>query len=130
MRFFNGQKCCVERIFDSSKKWRWVIRKCVKNEYKRVRWPLDYEGLWRGSRTFLVNRLFLNVIFTRNQKTAFESVIKETADKWKRINRKQSARWQHLSQLKPSAFFSLQKHLVSCMKRNSLYSGLVTPSSG
>ncbi len=28
---------------------------------------------------------------------------------WKRINRKQSARWQHLSQLKASAFFSLQK---------------------
>jgi hypothetical protein len=28
---------------------------------------------------------------------------------WKRINRKQSARWQHLSWLKASAFFSLQK---------------------
>jgi len=29
---------------------------------------------------------------------------------WKRISRKQSARWQHLSLLKPSAFFSLQKN--------------------
>jgi hypothetical protein len=28
---------------------------------------------------------------------------------WKRINRKQSARWQHLSWLKASAFSSLQK---------------------
>ncbi len=27
---------------------------------------------------------------------------------WKGINRKQSTRWQHLSQLKASAFFSLQ----------------------
>jgi hypothetical protein len=29
---------------------------------------------------------------------------------WVRINCKQSARWQHLSQLKASAFFSLQKN--------------------
>ncbi len=34
---------------------------------------------------------------------------------WKRINCKQSARWQRLSQLKASAFSSLQKELVSCM---------------
>ncbi len=50
--------------------------------------------------------------------------------KWKRINCKQSARWQHLSWLKACAFFSLQKKLVSCVKRNNLYLGLVTPSSG
>ncbi len=49
---------------------------------------------------------------------------------WKRINRKQNARWQHLSQLKASGFFSLQQKIVSCMKHNNLYSGLVTPSSG
>jgi hypothetical protein len=49
--------------------------------------------------------------------------------KWKRINCKQSIRWQHVSRLKASAF-SLQKNLVSCMKHNNLYSGLVTPSSG
>ncbi len=49
---------------------------------------------------------------------------------WKRINCKQSTRWDHLSCLKASAFFTLQKHLVSCMKGNNLYSGLVTPSSG
>ncbi len=49
---------------------------------------------------------------------------------WKSINRKQSARWQHLSWLKASAFFSLQKNLVSCIKHNNLYLGLVTPSSG
>jgi hypothetical protein len=29
---------------------------------------------------------------------------------WKGINRKQSTRWQHLSRLKASAFFSLQKN--------------------
>ncbi len=49
---------------------------------------------------------------------------------WKRINRKQSARWQHLTRLKASAFFSLQKDLVSCMKCNNFYSGLVMPSRG
>jgi hypothetical protein len=52
-----------------------------------------------------------------------------TCLKWKRINHKQHARWQHLSRLKASAF-SLQKHLASCNKCNNLYSGLVTPSSG
>jgi hypothetical protein len=49
---------------------------------------------------------------------------------WKRISREKNARWQHLSRLKASAFFSLQKKLVSCMKCNNLYSGLVSPSSG
>jgi len=49
---------------------------------------------------------------------------------WKRISCKQSARWQHLSRLKASALFFLQKILVSCMKCNNLYLGLVTPSSG
>jgi hypothetical protein len=29
--------------------------------------------------------------------------------KWKRISCKQNVRWQHLSQLKASAFFSLKK---------------------
>jgi hypothetical protein len=51
-------------------------------------------------------------------------------DQWKRINHNQSTRWQHLSRLKASAFFSLHKNLVSCMKCNNLYSALVTPSSG
>jgi hypothetical protein len=31
-------------------------------------------------------------------------------DQWKNIDCKQSARWQQLSQLKASAFFSLQKN--------------------
>ncbi len=39
---------------------------------------------------------------------------------WKRISCKQSARWQHLSRLKASALFFLQKNLVSCMKCNNL----------
>ncbi len=55
-------------------------------------------------------------------------MLKLTA-KGKRISRKQSARWQHLSQLKARGLFFLQKN-VSCMKHNNLYSGLVTPSRG
>ncbi len=35
-----------------------------------------------------------------------------TLKQWKGINHKQSTRWQHLSQLKASAFFSLQFFLV------------------
>ncbi len=46
---------------------------------------------------------------------------------WNGINHKQSARWQHLSQLEASAFFSLQKNLV-VMKHSNLYLGLVMPS--
>ncbi len=47
--------------------------------------------------------------------------------KWKGINHKQSTRWQHLSQLKASAYFSLQNCLV-VMKHSNLYLGLVLPS--
>ncbi len=48
---------------------------------------------------------------------------------WKRISCKQSARWQHLSQLKTSAFFSLEKKL-DAKKCNNTYLGLVRPSGG
>jgi hypothetical protein len=48
---------------------------------------------------------------------------------WKGINCKQSTRWQHLSWLKASAFFSLQIFLV-VMKHNNLYLGLVLPLVG
>ncbi len=70
-----------------------------------------------------------SIEFSPNIRTFFAQ-IHLINRQWKRINYKQSARWQHLSQLKASAFFSLQKNLVSCMKCNNLYSGLVTPSSG
>ncbi len=51
------------------------------------------------------------------------------AEQWKGINREQSTTWQHLSQLKASAFFSLQIFLV-VMKHSNLYLGLVLPSEG
>jgi hypothetical protein len=38
----------------------------------------------------------------------YEAMVKDSKE-WKGINRKQSTRWQHLSRLKASAFFSLQK---------------------
>ncbi len=38
---------------------------------------------------------------------------------WKGIDHKQSTRWQHLSRLKASAFFSLQKKF-SCYKTQQL----------
>ncbi len=46
---------------------------------------------------------------------------------WKGTNHKQSTRWQHLSRLKASAFFSLQKKF-SCYETQQLI--LVLPSGG
>ena len=43
----------------------------------------------------------------------------ENLYQWKGINRKQSTRWQHLSRLKASAFFSLQKKF-SCYETQQL----------
>ncbi len=45
--------------------------------------------------------------------------------KWKGINRKQITRWQHLSQLKASAFFSLQK-IFTCYETQQLILGTGT----
>jgi hypothetical protein len=44
---------------------------------------------------------------------------------WKGINHKQSTRWQHLSWLKASAFFSLQKKF-SCYETQQLILGTGT----
>ncbi len=44
---------------------------------------------------------------------------------WKGINRKQSTKWRHLSRLKASAFFSLQKNF-SCYKTQQLIVGTGT----
>ncbi len=92
--------------------------------------------------TVLVFHFFTVVIitvkpcFTRVTKI-FQKILKfgqkvcvNNSFPWKRISHKQSARRQHLSWLKASAFFSLQKKFVSCMKYSNLYSGIVTPSSG
>ncbi len=42
-------------------------------------------------------------IIDKAQNTGFGEI------EWKRISRKQSRRWQHLSKLKASAFFCLKK---------------------
>jgi hypothetical protein len=47
------------------------------------------------------------------------------AEQWKGINRKQSTRWQHLSRLKASEFFSLQKNF-SCYETQQLILGTGT----
>jgi hypothetical protein len=86
--------------------------------------PLPRAFLWRPL-----------TVLTRHTRQAIraikQSIFLDVYDSMqrKRISHKQSARWQHLSQLKARALFFLQKN-VSCMKCNNLYSGLVTPSSG
>jgi hypothetical protein len=76
--------------------------------------------------TGIINSSREVMVSTRGQyyKTFFHGIYE-----WKGINRKQSTRWQHLSQLKASGFFSLQKKLV-VMKHSNLYLGLVLPSGG
>ncbi len=77
---------------------------------------------WRCSKLVSVRRIaFLTIGLGRAQ--SFSPI------QWKRISHKQSTRWQHLSWLKASAFFSLSKEIV-VKKCNNLYFGLVTPSSG
>jgi len=44
---------------------------------------------------------------------------------WKGINRKQSTRWQHLSRLKASVFFSFAKK-ISCYEAQQLILGTGT----
>jgi len=51
--------------------------------------------------------------------------LNELQMQWKGINCKQSTRWQHLSRLKASAFFSLQKNF-SCYETQQLILGAGT----
>jgi hypothetical protein len=59
-----------------------------------------------------------------------ERCYAECRGQWKGINCKQSTKWQHLSRLKASTFFSLQKIFLVVMKHSNLYLGLVLPSGG
>jgi hypothetical protein len=53
---------------------------------------------------------------------AIDTDYNYAACQWKGINRKQSTRCQHLSRLKASAFFSLQK-IFSCYETQQLILG-------
>jgi hypothetical protein len=64
---------------------------------------------------------FVIVIINANIKCKNEKLSLQ----WKGINRKQSTRWQHLSRLKASAFFSLQKK-ISCYETQRLILGTGT----
>ncbi len=67
----------------------------------------------------LLNSFVWGIILQQTKQTQHASL------QWKGINCKQCTRWQHLSRLKASAFFSLQKNLV-VMKHSYLYLGLGT----
>jgi hypothetical protein len=59
-----------------------------------------------------------------------QTLTYKTMGQWKRISCKQSARWQHLSRLKDSDFFSLEQKILVVKKHYNLYLRLVTPSGG
>jgi hypothetical protein len=56
---------------------------------------------------------------------AFAFALVQLVAQWKGINRKQSTRWQHLSWLKASVFFSLQKNFT-CYETQQLILGTGT----
>jgi hypothetical protein len=58
-----------------------------------------------------------------------EEKVKNIFGQWERINRKQIARWQHLSWLKARAFL-FEIFLLGVKKYNNLYLRFATPSSG
>ncbi len=73
-------------------------------------------------KTFKMNPQIGLIIFSFEYLAVIQIV--EQLTKWKGINIKQSTRWQRLSWLKASAFFSLQNFF------SNLYLGLVLPSGG
>jgi hypothetical protein len=64
--------------------------------------------------------------FTEVKNMGFTVNLKQ----WKRNSCKQSARWQHLSWLKASAFFSMQQKFLVVKKHYNLYLRLLAPSGG
>ena len=71
-----------------------------------------------------MHQLIFNFVKFHERKVFAEQVC--SSDKqWKGINRTQSTRWQHLSWLKASAFFSLQKN-CSCYETQQLILGTGT----
>jgi hypothetical protein len=95
---------------------------------KRVKTDIFSGTNGNGFKLKIISRIS-NCDFELQQKILFfsETVRKEIAmwSKSKGINRKQSTRWQHLSQLKASAFFSLQKKF-SCYETQQLILGTGT----
>jgi hypothetical protein len=76
-------------------------------------------------------KYYLGLWLTTLESSVSDATIWSASEgpQWKRISCKHKARWQHLSWLKASAFFSLQIFLLG-NKWSNLYLGLVTPSSG
>ncbi len=66
--------------------------------------------------TFVHTCLIQGVLEILGEIVSFQKV-----SQWKRISCKQNARWQHLSGLKASAFFSLQNKYFIVKKCNNLY---------
>jgi hypothetical protein len=74
--------------------------------------------------------MFINIIPCFNihrskYHTTALDVALDVFTQWEGINRKQSTRWQHLSWLKASAFFSLQ-NFFSCSETQQLILGTGT----
>ncbi len=60
----------------------------------------------------------------------WSTLRKNRRAEWKGSNRKQSARWQHISRLKAITFCVFGKINYGGWKHNSSYLGLVLPSGG
>jgi len=76
--------------------------------------------LYHQTNILCINTLHFDFINHKSNST--KNICKA---QWKGINRKQSTRWQHLSRLKASEFFSLQKK-ISCYETQQLILGTGT----
>jgi hypothetical protein len=114
--------------------WYWCYNiKTVKYWENTVRnWTNNmlFEPMWYLTILYYTNTTWQNSVTSYKYIEQWLTIRSmTTCTQWKGINRKQSTRWQHLSRLKASAFFSLQIFLV-VMKHSNLYLGLVLPSGG
>jgi hypothetical protein len=99
------------------------FEKIAEKREKRIEYHHFYLPVGQGQchKTFLCLFYMFKYLFT--------SLHLQASVQWKRINCKQSTRWQHLSRLKASAFL-FKNFFLGVEKYNYLYLRLVTPSSG
>ncbi len=127
--------------------WNWHSYQCsLRSFYVLKIWVCNFlaKGFWRKAAHKMLVKLtpgqkwllLTNTLAYHNQEIIYRhrySIIQAKGLnsnrrfllQWKGINRKQSTRWQHLSRLIASAFFSLQ-NFFSCYETQQLILGTGT----
>ncbi len=117
----------IKIICNNEQKWIFLkTSEWCKNQSLNLQYFVSKAVLFTCSKAVLCK-----LIFVQHKDTSFHWQCQAASHKnsnlqWKRISRKPSARWQHLSRLKARALFFFQKKIVGCIKCYNLYPGLVT----